>query len=154
MSVMERTTKRNIPVALDFLHTEVRVIHTGRYHFIRLSIERLEVITHGVDLLPKNILLGIKYDSILSQFEQAEFEQAEFEAPVPRKILEDRTIYLSRSLRISYGPPVLCDLGEFRLGIDQQQGDIKPDIYQAPEVILNMSWDSKVDIRNVGMVVR
>lgn len=28
-----------------------------------------------------------------------------------------------------------------------------PDIYRAPEVILNMSWDYKVDIWNVGMVV-
>lgn len=29
-----------------------------------------------------------------------------------------------------------------------------PDIYRAPEVILNMNWDYKVDIWNVGMVVR
>lgn len=29
-----------------------------------------------------------------------------------------------------------------------------PDIYRAPEVILNMTWDYKVDIWNVGMVVR
>ena len=71
-----------------------------------------------------------------------------------RKTLEDRTIYLSRPLPISYGTPVLCDLGEARLGTDQQIGDIMPDIYRAPEVILNMSWDSKVDIWNVGMVVR
>ncbi|KAJ5362917.1 hypothetical protein N7541_003761 [Penicillium brevicompactum] len=101
-----------------------------------------------LDLQPNNILLGIKDDSILSQFEQAEFE-----APVPRKTLEDRTIYLSRPLPISYGTPVLCDLGEARLGIDQQQGDIMPDLYRAPEVILGMSWDSKVDIWNVGMVI-
>ncbi|KAJ5570433.1 uncharacterized protein N7459_009863 [Penicillium hispanicum] len=127
-SAMVRTTMRNILAALDFLHTEARVIHT--------------------DLQPNNILLGIKDDSILSQFEQAEFE-----APVPRKVLEDRTIYLSRPLPISYGTPVLCDLGEARLGTDQQTGDIMPDIYRAPEVILDMNWDSKVDIWNVGMVL-
>ena len=28
-----------------------------------------------------------------------------------------------------------------------------PDVYRAPEVILNMSWDYKVNIWNVGMVV-
>ncbi|GAQ42029.1 kinase-like protein [Aspergillus tubingensis] len=28
-----------------------------------------------------------------------------------------------------------------------------PDIYRAPEVILNMKWDNKVDIWNVGMVI-
>ncbi|KAL4934867.1 hypothetical protein BDV06DRAFT_217829 [Aspergillus oleicola] len=127
-SAMVRTTVRNILAALDFLHTEAGVIHT--------------------DLQPNNILLGIKDDSILSNFEQAEFE-----APVPRKSFEDRTIYLSRPLPISYGTPILCDLGEARLGTDQQQGDIMPDIYRAPEVILNMSWDYKVDIWNVGMVV-
>lgn len=54
---------------------------------------------------------------------------------------------------MSYGTTVLCDLGEARLGTDQQTGDIMPDIYRAPEVILNMSWDSKLDIWNVGMVV-
>ncbi|KAF4230465.1 hypothetical protein CNMCM8980_002688 [Aspergillus fumigatiaffinis] len=79
------------------------------------------------DLQPNNILLGIKDESIL-----AKFETAEFEAPVPRKTLEDR---------------------EARLGTDQQQGDIMPDIYRAPEVILNMTWDYKVDIWNVGMVI-
>lgn len=73
---------------------------------------------------------------------------------MPRKTLKNRTIYLSRPLPISYGTPVLCDLGEARIGTDQQQGDIMPDIYRAPEVILNMTWDYKVDIWNVGMVVR
>lgn len=29
-----------------------------------------------------------------------------------------------------------------------------PDLYRAPEVILNMEWDYKVDIWSVGMVVR
>ncbi|CAG8938723.1 unnamed protein product [Penicillium salamii] len=127
-SAMVRTTMRNILAALDFLHTEAGVIHT--------------------DLQPNNILLGIKDDSILSQFEQAEFE-----TPIPRKVLKDRTIYLSRPLRISYGTPVLCDLGEARVGTDQQRGDIMPDIYRAPEVILGMAWDSKVDIWNVGLLM-
>ncbi|PYH94469.1 kinase-like protein [Aspergillus ellipticus CBS 707.79] len=127
-SAMVRTTIRNILAALDFLHTEARVIHT--------------------DLQPSNILLGIKDDSILSRFEQAEFE-----APMPRKTLGDRIIYLSRSLPISFGTPVLCDFGEARLGIDQQQGDIMPDVYRAPEVILDMTWDYKVDIWNIGMLI-
>ncbi|EAW16922.1 putative protein kinase [Aspergillus fischeri NRRL 181] len=125
---MVKTTIRNILAALDFLHTEARVIHT--------------------DLQPNNILLGIKDETILSKFEIAEFE-----SPVPRKTLGNRTIYLSRPLPISYGTPVLCDLGEARLGTEKQQGDIMPDIYRAPEVILDMSWDYKVDIWNVGMVI-
>ncbi|OJZ81013.1 hypothetical protein ASPFODRAFT_65521 [Aspergillus luchuensis CBS 106.47] len=92
-SSMVRTTMRNILAALDFLHTETQVIHTG---------------------------------------------------PVPRKSLSDRTIYVSRPLPISFGTPVLCDLGEGRLGVDNQTGDIMPDIYRAPEVILNMKRDNKI----------
>jgi hypothetical protein len=50
--------------------------------------------------------------------------------------------------------PQFCGLGEARLGADRQQGDIMPDVYRAPEVVLDMTWDYKVDIWNVGMVVR
>ncbi|RJE18249.1 CMGC protein kinase [Aspergillus sclerotialis] len=116
---MVKTTIRNILAALDFLHTEASVIHT--------------------DLQLSNTLLGIKDDSILAQFEKAGFE-----APIPRKTLQDRTIYVSRPLPLSYGTPVVCDFGEARLGIHCQQGDIMPDIYRAPEVILDMSWDYKI----------
>lgn len=44
--------------------------------------------TYSLDLQPNNILLGIKDDSILSKFEEAEFE-----SPVPRKDMGDRFIY-------------------------------------------------------------
>jgi serine/threonine protein kinase len=36
---------------------------------------------------------------------------------------------------------------------DVHDGLIQPDIYRAPEVILGMSWTSKVDIWNVGALV-
>ncbi|PLB37916.1 kinase-like domain-containing protein [Aspergillus candidus] len=117
-SAMVRTTMRNILAALDFLHTKAGVI------------------TNIVDLQPNNILLGIKDDSILLNFEQAEFD-----APTPRKTLEDRTIYVTRPLPISPGTPVLCDLGEARVRIAQQR------------VVLDMNWDYKVDIWKVGMVI-
>lgn len=48
--------------------------------------------------------------------------------------------------------PILTDFGEARLG-DMHEGLIQPDIYRAPEVILGMSWTSKVDIWNVGVLV-
>jgi serine/threonine-protein kinase SRPK3 len=51
------------------------------------------------------------------------------------------------------GPPVLCDLGEARIGDQKHGGDIMPGIYRAPEVVLEMGWDYKVDIWAVGVMV-
>ncbi|RAL14126.1 uncharacterized protein BO97DRAFT_433244 [Aspergillus homomorphus CBS 101889] len=62
--------------------------------------------------------------------------------------LRDRVFYFSRPLPISFVMPVLCNLGKARLGVDQQQGNIMPDVYRASEVILGMNWHYKVDIRN------
>lgn len=53
----------------------------------------------------------------------------------------------------SLGPPILCDLGEARIGKARHRGDIMPGVYRAPEVILEMEWDSKVDIWAVGIMV-
>lgn len=103
----------------------------------------------NVDLQPNNILMGIDDESVLSEYEKDELEH-----PVPRKLVDGRTTYLSRPLSLTFGPPVLCDLGEARLGDEEHQDDIMPDVYRAPEVILGMKWSYKVDIWNVAMVVR
>ena len=100
------------------------------------------------DLQPHNILLGIKDKTIFSQFEKAELED-----PSPRKFAGDHIIYQSRPLRPSFGLPVLCDFGEARLGNEEHDDDIMPDVYRAPEVILNMKWGYKVDVWNVGVMV-
>lgn len=81
-----------------------------------------------------------------------EYENNEFEHPVPRKILEDRTVYMTRPLPLTFGPPVLCDLSEARFGAGEHTEYIMPDVYRAPEVILGMNWGFKVDIWNVAMV--
>ena len=75
------------------------------------------------------------------------------ERPIARKVLEDRTTYNSRPMPFSAGQPVLCDLGEARIGDLKHTGDIMPGIYRAPEVILGMSWDEKVDIWALGVMV-
>ncbi|KAF2765397.1 hypothetical protein EJ03DRAFT_391544 [Teratosphaeria nubilosa] len=73
---------------LQFLHTEVRIIHT--------------------DLQPANMLLGVHDRSILAQFERDESEY-----PCPRKELNDRTIYMSRPMRLTKGPPHITDFSEW-----------------------------------------
>jgi len=80
-------------------------------------------------------------------------EKSELEQPIARKVLGDRIVYHSRPMPLSTGPPVLCDLGEAIIGTQKHRGDIMPGIYRAPEVILGMDWDSKVDIWAIGVMV-
>lgn len=100
------------------------------------------------DLQPSNLLMGIDDESVFSEYEKDEAEN-----PILRKVGDDRTIYISRPFALTFGPPLLCDLSEARLGNEEHQDNIMPDVYRAPEVILGMKWDYKVDIWNVAMVV-
>ncbi|GLA86318.1 hypothetical protein AtubIFM56815_010577 [Aspergillus tubingensis] len=101
------------------------------------------------DIQENNIMMGIEDPSILSQFE----EEEKFN-PSPRKIADDREIYTSRKLRKTkqHGRPTLCDFGRARFGSSSYSGDIQPYIYRAPEVILRLPWNEKVDIWNVGVL--
>lgn len=94
--------------------------------------------------------MAVEDETILSTFEKDELED-----PSPRKIDGDRIIYRSRELRIpkTHGRPVLCDFGEARVGSTLYHEDIQPYLYRAPEVLLRMKWDNKVDIWNVGVLV-
>ncbi|KAK2814029.1 hypothetical protein FQN50_000433 [Emmonsiellopsis sp. PD_5] len=113
-------------VAIAYLH-QCEVVHT--------------------DISPNNLLQGVHDGSILSRLEQDEIDH-----PSARKTLSDRTIYVSRPMPICTGLPVLCDLGDARIGNHKHQGDIMPGIYRAPEVILGMEWDCEVDIWSVGVM--
>ncbi|KAK0102752.1 hypothetical protein ONS95_006349 [Cadophora gregata] len=112
-------------IALDYLH-QCHVVHT--------------------DISPDNVLQKIEDELIISQIEKG------LEQPIARKVLSNRTIYKSQQMPLSTGPPLLCDLGEARLGTQKHRGDIMPGIYRAPEVILGMDWDSKVDIWAIGVM--
>lgn len=53
---------------------------------------------------------------------------------------------------ITFGPATICDFGDAKLG-DKHTGDVMPGVYRAPEIILGMEWDFKVDIWSVGVMV-
>ncbi|GAB1191299.1 hypothetical protein APSETT444_000471 [Aspergillus pseudonomiae] len=121
-----RPALRFVLIALDNLH-QANIIHT--------------------DVQPNNVLLGIEDDSIL-----AEMEEDEISNPCPRKQLPDRTIYATRAMPLTSGEPILADLGEARLAEGKQTGLIMPSVYRAPEVLLGMDWDNKVDIWGLGQM--
>lgn len=103
------------------------------------------------DIKADNIMFGIADDSVFSKFVEEELQ-----TPCPRKELDGRTIYVSRELKMprEWGAPVLCDFGSAMLGDRDHFGDIQPNIYRAPEVILEAPWTFSVDIWNVGCMVR
>lgn len=75
-------------------------------------------------------------------------------APTPRKILDDgRTIHTTQVIVPGNGLPFLSGLGECRFTDRENSDTIMPNPYRAPEVILKMGWDLKVDIWNVAMLV-
>lgn len=103
-----------------------------------------------LDLSPNNILVGADDATV------AKVEHAEIKSPSPRKVLMDRTIYLSYAMPTTFDPPVITDFGAARLGEPDQKhsGDVMPAVFRAPEVIAGMQWDSKIDIWSVGVMVR
>ncbi len=106
------------------------------------------VLIPNPDLQPHNILVGIDDSTRLSRYEQDEAED-----PAPRKTLHDRTIYLSRAMPFTKGPPVISDLSEARFSNAEHKDLIMPPPYRAPEVILGMPWTRTVDIWGLAMVV-
>ncbi|PGH28761.1 CMGC/SRPK protein kinase [[Emmonsia] crescens] len=124
---------RNILIAVDFLHARAGLIHT--------------------DLQITNFICDVRSgdETIFAKFENAEFTQ-----PTRRKIIsEEHIIYTSRRVSLSKALPLLCDFGEARLFSEAGTPgeDIMPNVYKAPEVIMQMEWDYKVDVWNVAMVV-
>ncbi|OBT61693.1 hypothetical protein VE03_09405 [Pseudogymnoascus sp. 23342-1-I1] len=79
---------------------------------------------------------------------------AEHDSPTARKIVDERrTIYASRPLAFFLGEPTLCDFGLAVIAPGPHGGTIQPLPFRAPEVILGIAWDTKVDIWNLGTLL-
>ncbi|PMD34189.1 CMGC protein kinase [Hyaloscypha variabilis F] len=119
---------------LDYLHSECHIIHT--------------------DLKLDNILLGFEHPSVLEDFVQKQAEN-----PMPRKIKDGRSIYLSHN---DFGPPksfgILPKIADFGLaqsgeGSEPLMHPIQPPLFHAPEVLLGTSWTYSADIWNLGVLI-
>lgn len=98
-------------------------------------------------------MLQIEDLSVLSAFAEDERDN-----PTPKKVVSaERTIYASRNFRHpkghAFGPLVLCDLGEARIGSSLPYTNIQPSLYKAPELLLLLDWNKSVDIWNLACVV-
>lgn len=139
-------------LALEFLHTECQIVHTGVFPLC-IARKILLPFAYRLDIKADNIMLGIDEDAVFYEFEQDELDN-----PCARKEAEDgRIIYESGQLRMPKrkNVPVLCDFGSAVPGDrGQSRALIQPDVYRAPEVILEAPWTYSVDIWNAGCMVR
>lgn len=95
-------------------------------------------------------MLAIKDDAIFMAFEQEEMDE-----PSLRKVDGERIIYASRALDVpdDASHNVLCDFGDAQFGAETYGGEVMPDLYRAPEIVLGIRWNEKIDIWAVGMMV-
>ncbi|KAF2027039.1 kinase domain-containing protein [Setomelanomma holmii] len=117
-------------LALDYLHTEAKIIHT--------------------DIKADNILIEIEDQGILKAFVDAEMT-----SPSPRKVVDGKPIYATRQFGLpkEYGRVVLGDFGSAVRGDKPQIHNAQPDVYRCPEVMLKTEWGYPADIWNVGAMV-
>jgi serine/threonine protein kinase len=105
------------------------------------------------DLKPDNILLGIEHRSAIDELVQQESEE-----PSPYKWDGSRAIYPSRNFGDLKHPPGRPKLADFGLAVSGDVSSphthpIQPNLFQAPEVILEAGWSYSADIWNLGVMV-
>ena len=79
----------------------------------------------------------------------------ELQQPSPHKIIGHAIVYASREIERPrrLGKAVLGGLGSAVRGDSKRTEEVRPSILRAPELLLGASWDSAVDIWNLGVVV-
>ncbi|AEO68653.1 uncharacterized protein THITE_2118248 [Thermothielavioides terrestris NRRL 8126] len=117
-------------MALDFLHREARVVHT--------------------DIQPGNILFVLADATVLDKAVEGEWEK-----PGLRKVDGDRVVYCSTDLGVpdDLGDPIICDFGDAQFGDPPFLGEVMPDLFRSPEIVLAIPWDRKIDIWAFGLMI-
>ncbi|KIM42711.1 hypothetical protein M413DRAFT_408715 [Hebeloma cylindrosporum] len=128
-------TTKFLLTGLSYLHNECSIIHTGGSF--------------------TNVLVGLEKTLSLD-----DIVADEINSPSPRKMLPDRTIYLSRNdfghPKSTPGRPKITDFDTAVQMTGSQKTfshPIQPNCYRAPEVILGAPWSYPVDIWNLGAML-
>jgi serine/threonine protein kinase len=104
-------------------------------------------------LKPDNILVGIEDSSVIQ--EMVDREKSD---PAPTKQVADgHVVSLSRNFGDLRGIPTEPKISDFGLAVTSpgpHYHPIQPDLFQAPEVILNAGWSFPADVWNLGVMVR
>ncbi|KAF3941938.1 hypothetical protein ABW19_dt0205640 [Dactylella cylindrospora] len=120
---------RQMCLVLDFLHTEMEVVHC--------NVEN------------RNMLLGLEEkDGMVWKAMESEI----LSEPLQRKILPDREIYTSQAVSPRPGPFWLCGFGETRFGLGPHVDDpMTALILRPPELLLGIPWSTPVDVWCLGL---
>ncbi|KAJ3962599.1 hypothetical protein N0V92_000668 [Colletotrichum tropicale] len=104
-----------------------------------------------LDIQDGNIMLSIRDTDVLDALVEDEWD-----LPSARKIIKDRVIYASTGLEIpdEPGDPVIADFGDARIdeGPFEFEEEVMPDVYRAPEIVLGVPWNEKIDIWALGLL--
>lgn len=137
-------------LALDYLHSECKIVHTGRKSEEHCCGRTLTVFA-AKDIKLDNILHELVDKSVIDAFTRSELE-----SPSPRKLVDGKPVYASRRFDRPKrsGDVVLGDFGAAVRGDERRNHDAQPNVYRSPEVMLKTEWSYPVDIWNVGVMVR
>lgn len=85
--------------------------------------------------------------------DEVELKAVEEEITKPSARKTDNGVYETRQIFAEVGNPKLTDLGEARFGQNNYVEHVMPDLYRAPEILLGLPWDNKIDIWALGLTV-
>lgn len=94
-------------------------------------------------------MLSINDSAILDEVVEEEWQQ-----PSPCKVDGDQIVYTSVEMEMPDDPgePLICDFGDAKVGEGPFTGEVMPDLYRAPEIVLGIPWNEKIDIWGFGLM--